>query len=158
MIQRIQTVYLALAIILLSIVSVGPTLFSFLNETSRFTFSSYGITEYAIEDGAILSTSSFPIFVGTISLVLLCFLCLMSYKNLARQFKLSRMIFMIYFLSLITMVLLASFGDTMIEAETSSRELGLGFILFVAGFPFVFLANISVKRDKKLLESLDRLR
>lgn len=158
MIQRIQTVYLAIAIILLSIVSVGPTLFSFVNETSRFTFSSYGITEYSVEGGKILSTSMFPIFVGTIALVLLCFLCLMSYKSLARQHKLSRMIFMIYFLSLITMVLLASFGNTMIDDETKTRELGLGFFLFVIGFPFVFLANISVKRDKKLLESLDRLR
>lgn len=158
MIQRVQTVYLAITIILLSIVSVGPTLFSFVNETSRFTYSSYGITEYSVVDGKMIESSFFPIAVGLISLVLLCFVCLMSYKNLARQHKLSRTIFYIYFLSLVTMILLASFGNTMLDAETQSRELGVGFFLFVIGFPFVFLANIGIKRDKKLLESLDRLR
>jgi len=36
--------------------------------------------------------------------------------------------------------------------------MGLGFILFVAGFPFTFLANTGIKRDRNLLKSLDRLR
>lgn len=158
MIQRIQTVYLAIAIILLSIVSVGTTFFSFVGEQSKFTFSSYGITEYSLETGKVISSQTFPLFIGTIALVLLSFICLMSYKNLARQHKLGRSIFYIYFLALISVVLLASLGDKMIDTETNARELGLGFILFVAGFPFTFLANAAIRRDKKLLESLDRLR
>ena len=47
MIQRVQTLYLAIMIILLSIVTFGSTLFSFVNEISRFEYSSYGIVEYA---------------------------------------------------------------------------------------------------------------
>ncbi len=75
-----------------------------------------------------------------------------------RQFKLGRMVFGIYFLMLVSVILLSSFGDYLIDTETTSREMGLGFILFVAGFPFTFLANTGIKRDKQLLESLDRLR
>ena len=158
MIQRIQTVYLAITIILLSIVTVGSTLFSFVNETSRYTFSSYGITNYSLEDGHMISTKTFPIFVGTIALVLLCFLAIMSYKNLARQFKLGRTIFYLYFVLLVSVLVLSFYGDAMINAETDKRELGIGFYLLVAGFPFTFLSNTAIKRDKKLLESLDRLR
>jgi len=158
MIQRVQTLYLSIAIILLSFVTVGTTIFSFTNYTSRFSFSSYGITEYSIESGKIVSTKFFPIFIGLIALVLLCFICLMSYKNLKRQYKLGRTVFYIYFLMLVSMILLATFGSKMIGKEDMIREMGLGFFLFVAGFPFTFLANIGIKRDKQLLDSLDRLR
>ena len=158
MIQRVQTLYLSIAIILLSFVTVGTTIFSFTNYTSRFAFSSYGITEYSIESGKIVSTKFFPIFIGLIALVLLCFICLMSYKNLKRQYKLGRTVFYIYFLMLVSMILLATFGSKMIGKEDMIREMGLGFFLFVAGFPFTFLANIGIKRDKQLLDSLDRLR
>lgn len=158
MIQRVQTLYLSIAIILLAIVTFGSDLFSFLNETSRFAFNSYGIIEHDVNTGAVVDTTTFPFFIGTIALILLCFLCIMSYKNVNRQFKLGRMIFGIYFLMLITIVVLSYFGDSLIDTETSSREMGLGFILFVAGFPFTFLANTGIKRDKQLLDSLDRLR
>ena len=42
--------------------------------------------------------------------------------------------------------------------DETKRELGLGFFLFVLGFPFCFLAQLGIKRDKKLLDSLNRLR
>lgn len=158
MIQRVQTLYLAIMVVLLSFVTFGSTLFSFVNETSRFEFSSYGIVEYAKSDGHILSTENFPFFIGTSALILLGFLALMSFKNLDRQFKLGRMVFFIYFAMLISVIVLATFGDAMLDVETDRREMGLGFFLFVAGFPFSFLANTGIKRDKKLLDSLDRLR
>ena len=157
MIQRIQTLYLAILILLVSIVSTGTSLFSFISETSKFTFSSFGITEYSL-DGKFIQTETFPIFVGTIALVLLSFLCLMSYKNINRQFKLGRLVFFIYFLSLLSIFLLSVFGDRLLDISSSSREMGVGYFLFIAGFPFSFLANIGIKRDKKLLDSLDRLR
>ena len=158
MIQRIQTLYLAIAIIFLSLVTFGSTLFSFLSESSRFSFSSYGITEYSIENDSVLGTSSFPFYLGTGALILLCFLCVMSYKNLKRQFKLGRLVFGLYFLMLIVVILLSIFGDKLIDVETLTRENGLGLFLFIAGFPFTFLANTGIKRDKQLIDSLERLR
>lgn len=157
MIQRIQSVYLLLLMIVLSVVSVGAELFSFVSETTRFTFSSFGITSYSLE-GKVLEHKSIPVYIGLIALILLCFLCLMAYKNLGRQFKLGRTIFLLYFIMTVSMILLAVLGDSMVEGENLKRELGLGFYLFVAGLPFSFMANTGIKRDKKLLDSLDRLR
>lgn len=158
MIQRVQTIYLSIAIILLSIVTFGSTFFSFLSETTRYSFSSYGITEYSVQTNKVTDTSSFPFYLGTGALILLCFLCIMSYKNLKRQFKLGRLIFGVYFLMLLIVILLSIFGNQLIDAETANRENGLGLFLFVAGFPFTFLANTGIKRDKELISSLDRLR
>ncbi|MFK7784566.1 MAG: DUF4293 family protein [Crocinitomicaceae bacterium] len=53
---------------------------------------------------------------------------------------------------------MAFFGDNLIEGEELKRELGLGFYLFVVGLPFSFLANVGIKRDKRLLDSIDRIR
>ncbi|MDG1657867.1 MAG: DUF4293 domain-containing protein [Crocinitomicaceae bacterium] len=158
MIQRVQTLYLGLAIIMLSVVTFGVTLFSFVNETSRFSFNAYGILETNIKTGEKIGFESFPLYIGTIALSLLCVIAIMSYKNLARQYKLGRTIFGLYFISLVGILVLSIYGDSMIEAKTTAREMGLGFFLFVAGFPFTFLANTGIKRDKRLLESLDRLR
>lgn len=82
----------------------------------------------------------------------------MAFKNLNRQFKLGRIIFGIYFLMLLSIIALAVFGNHLLDVETTGREMGLGFFLFVIGFPFTFLANTGIKRDKKLLESVDRIR
>lgn len=158
MIQRIQSLYLVIVIILLSIVTTGVDLFSFLNEKSRFAFNSYGITEYSIETGEAIGKQFFPMFIGFIALVMLAFLCLMSYKNLARQLQLGRMVFYLYFMSLIGVLAISGVGEGLLDVETDKREMSVGFILFVAGFPFTFLANIGIKRDKKLLDSLNRLR
>lgn len=157
MIQRIQTIYLILVMLLLSAVAVGTELFSFVSETERFTFTSFGIST-SNEAGKLVHQQHIPIYVGLIALILLAFICMMSYKNLKRQFKLGRTVFYIYILMFISLLMMAFFGDKLVEVEHLKRELGLGFYLFVAGMPFSFLANTGIKRDKNLLASLDRIR
>ena len=158
MIQRVQNLYLVIMISLLSIVTFGSPLFIFVNDISRFEFSSYGIIEYSVDGGVILENKFYPFFIATISLILIGFLTLMSFKNLERQFKLGRLVFFTYFFILISVIILSIFGDSLLNSSINYREMGLGFFLFVSGFPFSFLANTRIKRDKKLLDSLYRLR
>ena len=61
-------------------------------------------------------------------------------------------------LGVIGVLVLTMIGEQLIGTKLDAREMGLGFILFIAGFPFTFLANLGIKRDKRLLDSLDRLR
>lgn len=156
--QRVQTLYLGITLILLGIVSTGMSLFSFVGESSKYTFNAFGITTYDLKSGAISEHESMPIVIGLIALALLCFICIMSFKNLPRQFKLGRTIFFLYFLGLVGIIILSSLGDGMIDEANTKRELGIGFYLFILGFPFTFLANVGIKKDKRLLDSLDRLR
>jgi len=156
--QRVQTLYLGITIILLGVVSSGITLFSFVGESNRYTVNSFGITTTDLQSGQALEHQNMPMMIGTIALALLCFVCIMSFKNLKRQFKLGRTIFGLYFVSVIGIILLSFFGDSLIGEEGMKRELSVGFYLLIAGFPFTFLANVGIKRDKRLLDSLDRLR
>ncbi len=157
MIQRIQSVYLGITIILLSIVTLGSPFYTFVGEEFRYAFSSYGIQKYDLEN-QLVSTTNFPIYLGLIALIMLCLITLFSYKNLKKQFKLGRTIFGIYFMMLLSLIAFAYLGENFLPGGDYKREMGLGFLFFVLGFPFTFLANIGIKRDKNLLESIDRLR
>lgn len=131
---------------------------SFVGESDKYVINSFGITTQNAQTGEAIEHEMMPMMVGTIALALLCFVCIMSYKNLNRQFKLGRTIFLLYFVSVVGVILLSFLGDGMIEESDVKRELGIGFYLFVAGLPFSFLANVGIKRDKRTLDSLNRLR
>lgn len=157
--QRVQTVYLGITIILLGIVSAGVTILSFVGKSNRYVVNAFGITTENAQTGEAMEHQMMPMMVGTIALALLCFLAIMSYKNIERQFKLGRTVFFLYFVSVVGVILLSFFGDGLIDDPAGvRRELGLGFYLFVAGLPFSFLANVGIKRDKRTLDSLNRLR
>lgn len=158
MLQRIQTVYFSIVIVLLSFVTFGVELFTFISDSSKYVISSYGIEQYSIESNELISHKAYPVYISTIALILLSFLALMSYKKLNRQFKLGRMVFGIYFLLVILLVTSTFMGESIVGSEIISRQMGLGFFLFICGFPFTFLANTGIKRDKNLLDSLERLR
>lgn len=160
MIQRIQTVYLAIAMILLSIVATGSEVFRFVGDTVFFKFNSFGIERFQVDspNGKSEMVQSYPLYISLILLVMLLFVTLMGYKNLKRQLKLARMVFFVYLILVVGLIIFSSIGLNSLTNEPLKRELGLGFFLFIAGLPFVFLANISIKRDKNLIDSLNRLR
>jgi NAD/NADP transhydrogenase beta subunit len=158
MIQRIQTVYLAISMILLSIVAAGSEVFRFAGETVYFKFNSFGIQQFSMANKKSEVIQSYPLYLSLIVLVMYLFVALMAYKNLKRQLKLVRIAFYIYLLFVVGLLIFSSIGSADLSVEPLKRELGLGFFLFIAGLPFVFLANLSIKRDKKLIDSLNRLR
>ena len=160
MIQRIQTIYLAVSMILLSIVATGSEVLRFVGNDSYFVFNSFGISQYAnaSTSGKAEVVDAYPFYISLIAIVLLLFITLMAYKNLSRQLKLVRIVFFLYLLLTIALVVFSFIGENQFEGGPFKRELGLGYLLFVLGLPFVFLANISIKRDKGLIDSLNRLR
>lgn len=158
MIQRIQTLYLAIVIILLSIVTTGSTIFRFVTDSTIYKFNAFGFNGYDKASDKLTELNSYPLYISTIALVLLAFITLMSYKNLAKQLKLARTTFFIYLMLTIGMVIFSFAGGDAFISEPFKRELGTGYILFVAGLPFTFLANLAIKRDKALIDSLNRLR
>ncbi|MES2589668.1 MAG: DUF4293 domain-containing protein [Bacteroidota bacterium] len=154
MIQRIQTVYLLITIICLSIVTFGVSIFRFETENGSTILSSFGLQEFDKANKSI-EISSYPYFIAPSILILLCVLTIVSYKNLKNQIKLIRVIFMLYFILTVALIYFAFMTDL---AKVSAPKLDLGFYLFSAGLPFVFLANLGIKKDKNLLDSLNRLR
>ena len=156
MLQRVQTIYFSLVIICLGVTCTGMEFFRFVKGTEFYSFSVYGIQKGMGND--LSMNKSIPIFLTVIGLCLFAFMTLMSYKNIKRQLKWSRALFYFYMLMVIVFLIYSSFGKGMFFKNNASQELGLGYIFFIAGLPFSFLALIGVKKDKNLLDSLNRLR
>lgn len=158
MIQRIQSVYLFITLICLGFVSFGTPIFSYLSTTMRYEIDAFGVTQTAEADGSFVDFDAFPGYLVGIGLMLIALVTLISFKDLKRQHRFGRMLFYTYFIVIASVIVLINFGSDRVAADISGREMALGFFLLVIGFPFVFLANTGINRDKKLLDSLNRLR
>lgn len=155
MIQRIQSLYLVLAIICLAIVTTGTAIFSHEGKDFLMVFSVFGIEKFDAAHKSI-ELISYPYFMSTSILILLSILCLLSYKNLKNQIKLIKIINTIYLMLILLLFLFLFFAKFSDNSQFPSLK--LGFYLLILGFPFIFLAYLGIKKDKNLLDSLNRLR
>lgn len=151
MLQRIQTIYLLLAIIADALMFILP--YARITVTESIEFSTSGL----IFEEKNLSTIPFALVSGV--LVAFTLIALLLYKNRVLQLRLGRLN---YILHLFTIVAIFFSVDQMLtkipNGEVALVEYGIGFYLPVAALAFLFLANRSIKKDEELVRSLDRLR
>ena len=151
MIQRIQTVYLAIAAIL-----------SMLLVFLKFALASVGDYELTdisinlIKDGVSESGSSFPI-AGTIMLGLfLTVYGIMQYKNRKFQVKLVQAALLV---QLAVGGLVFCYADLMVGmAESGSATYSPVLAILLVNLVLYFLAIRGIKKDDALVRSADRLR
>lgn len=158
MIQRIQTVYFILVMLLLSALLSGVEIFGFPTAENYFSYSVYGVQRF--KDASLLSKAEniqgSVLFYFVIAFVLFNYYVMMNYKNLKKQYRLARLALLIYLVGLLFVLLVGSLG--LLVPGALSIELGWGYYLSVVGLPFSYFAFKGVKKDKEILESLDRLR
>ncbi|MEN9742238.1 MAG: hypothetical protein RLZZ65_43 [Bacteroidota bacterium] len=160
MIQRIQSLYFILVMVILSALLSGIEIFGFTTSKRYLSYSVYGTQSFKSAANAPFGKSEHIdnslLFYFVIAFVLFIYYAMMNYKNLKKQFKLARLVALIYLISLVALLVVGSLG--LIVKGAVGIELGLGYYLCVVGLPFTYFAFKGVKKDKELLESLDRLR
>lgn len=158
MIQRIQTVYFILVMLLLSALLSAVEIFGFPTSKNYFSYSVYGVQRFknASQLGEAENIQGSVLFYFVIAFVLFNYYVMMNYKNLKKQFRLARLAFLIYMVGLLFILAVGSLG--LLVPGAVSIELGWGYYLSVIGLPFSYFAFKGVKKDKEILESLDRLR
>jgi len=155
MIQRIQSIYLFLAIVAAALMFFFP-LAEFYGD-SNFVLYVYKMNFFDPDPSIGLSPYFLMPLMGTILLiVLLSLITIFSFKNRKRQLLLTK-------ISMgLTMVLLAGyfFGYIGLLEESVGNPPKYQFASFmpVLVFVFMFLANRSIQKDEKLIKSMDRLR
>ena len=137
MIQRIQTVYLLIALI---ISGVLPYLFPLwtMSDGKEFHF---------------VSDSIYTILLGLTTTLTL--VSIMYFKKRQHQFVLNRLSII---LNLILLVLFV-YRSLNLSGETPAvSEKGIGMFLPIVAIVFLALANKAIKKDEDLVKSADRLR
>ena len=137
MLQRIQTVYLILSIIVSGILPFFIPLYTLSN----------GLNFYFMQN--IVYVTLFGLSI-TLSL-----LSILSYKKRQNQFVINRlnMILNLILLGLFVYRSLNLSGETVLVSEK-----GIGMFLPIVVIVFLVLANKAIKNDEDLVKSVDRLR
>jgi glycopeptide antibiotics resistance protein len=153
MIQRIQTVYLSLALLSLALMFAFKIAI-FKDEANEWFFSVYGLQpSNSVADGLIW----FPPFILNVVLIILLLVIITMFKNRKMQLMLGRLSYLLilgYFVLLYFWT--DGIADVLIPGGKVAYSVGVYFP--VAALAFVFLANRAIKKDEELVKSLDRLR
>ena len=142
MIQRIQSIYLLLVVLL----STGVT----------FTFKLWEVADKEVYALDLLSDQSFfaklvPVFF--IISALIAFIAIFKFNKRQLQFVLGRIIILIN-LFLLGILIYLSLN---IPGEVSSEK-GIGMFIPSVVILFAVMANKAIKKDENLVKSVDRLR
>ena len=157
MIQRIQSFYLIIVLVPLVILLTGPAIVTFSNAQTSILFDVFGLFSTSEKDNALKPILVFPFYLLDMALILMHAITLIKYKKLKSQLKWAQYGFLFYVImafALLTFVLVG--GELVIAEPIISPHIGL--FLFLAGIPFTFLAVQAIKKDKELVDSIDRIR
>lgn len=157
MIQRIQSIFLLSTIVLLVILSFGTPLLSFQSLDFKYVLSATSLKKINV-DGTLIQTDSIPFYFVSLALIVLTFFSMILYKNLKRQLSLVRLTTLLYFIAMVALGFMYFLGKYFTGEETDQVSFSFGFYLFISGFVLLLLASAGIKKDKKLIESVDRIR
>jgi len=141
MIQRIQTLYWSVAILLVIVV-----------------FLISNVIEFQIKGEVSSVKSSFIFIVLSLIFILSAVLSILNFKKIKKQLQFAKLTIIFSLFLAVYLVLIKFVGHNIYGFEISTIKLDVGFYLILVTLPLSFLAYSGVKRDKNLLDSLDRLR
>lgn len=160
MIQRIQSIYLFIALAIFIYFSAGASIASFQGNDIIYTLYSTNLISSTAHVGNA-DVSSQYYFIGSVVLAVWMIVVMFSFRNLSRQLSFARMgtFGMIVFLAIILSSVLIGSSITEDPAITyGNSSFGTGSYLLIVAFISYLLAIRNIKKDKKLIDSVDRIR
>ncbi|WP_158729116.1 MULTISPECIES: DUF4293 domain-containing protein [unclassified Flavobacterium] len=137
MIQRIQTIYLALVFIMTGVLLFFLPLWT-LNDGKAYYF---------------MQNQIYTIILGLSTMLTL--VSIISFKKRQNQFVMGRLNIILNMILLVLFV----YRSLNVSGETPAvSEKGIGMFLPVLAIVFLVLANKAIKKDENLVKSVDRLR
>lgn len=155
MIQRIQTVYFLIAALLVAATLFGTDLFSF--NQGEFVHA----TAYKLFRGTDIVGKKVDFWMLSLVQIIFALMIIFSFKMRHRQIFLGWILLVLNILSS-AWIVLGSVAEpmqcTMCNEGATNLSYGFVFYLHAAAFIFVFLGIRGVRKDKKTIDSLNRLR
>ena len=155
MLQRIQTVYIFLFCVVTFSAAFSPfASFVHQNEVIYFLYPTGWKSQYSIE-----GFNTYPFFASYLLSISFAILMLVNYKKRSKQLRFGKICYLFVLLSIVIMFLELSNGlENLEDVNNYTVKYLYGMYLLVASLPIIFLANRAIKKDDKLVSSLDRLR
>ncbi|MBR2476122.1 MAG: DUF4293 domain-containing protein [Bacteroidaceae bacterium] len=148
MIQRIQTIYLFIASVLMAITNFLPLLKFSVSEQETILFKTFGIGCGAI--------TTYPIAIIAILSAILLFISIFMYKNRIKQIKIASISLFLSIMFYAVFAIYLWYTKDLIEYTYTSVSFGL--ILPAISVILNILAVKAIKADERLVRSADRIR
>jgi hypothetical protein len=148
MLQRIQTVFFTVALILVLLPIFGISLFSLILNKSEITVDAFNV------QGTSFSQNHF-FWIILLPIILTLLLTIFSFKKRKTQLKLAWLSLILIFILTAWMLVAVFFNPYFADAE---KSIGLGFISLILSLPCIYFGIRGVKKDQALIDSLNRLR
>ena len=148
MIQRIQTIYLFIASVLMAITNFLPLLKFSVSEQETILFNTFGIGCRAI--------TTYPIAIIAILSAILLFISIFMYKNRIKQIKIASISLFLSIMFYAVFAIYLWYIKDLIEYTYTSVSFGL--ILPTISVILNILAVKAIKADERLVRSADRIR
>jgi glucan phosphoethanolaminetransferase (alkaline phosphatase superfamily) len=155
MIQRIQTVYLAL-IIVLYIILIALPIATFQLPDKTIIFKLFKTTIQTNAPSIPLVSINYLLIMLDALIVSLSLFCITKFKNRKLQIKLTGALYLIIALFIVTEYFLQESFLNSTDAVIKNYHIGTYFPIF--SLILVFLAQRNIKKDEELVRSADRLR
>lgn len=136
MLQRVQTLYLAVAFLLTGIL---PLFLNLWTTVAKVDIMAMDFLIYI----ALFGFSS-----------LLALISIFSFKNRQNQFVINRLNMILNFI----LIGLLVYNSLTLSGEAKVSEKGIGMLLPIFSIVFLVLANKAIKKDEDLVKSVDRIR
>jgi len=157
MLQRIQTIWLLLA----SLIILGLFLFPYVSYIDLVGLGKMILVsgEYGAVNNELVKQEGFILqIIGTIVLALIPLVIIFQYKNRKLQIKLIYVEIVLIFLFGVWLYFSASQTLSLINQSVDSKNIGVGIFLLPISIVFLCMALAGIRKDEKLIKSADRLR
>lgn len=159
MIQRIQSLFLLISVLILVVAAFWRNFFEFVTTTGVYHFNGQGVFKQTIEGGELESIVSFPVYMVLLLLAAFAFYILLRFKNLNKQLSSVKLLWGMYLMVLFGIAMWRYFfAAGQVTGEVLNHYFSYDFYLLVIGLPFVQMAMTYIAKDKKKIESIDRIR
>lgn len=155
MIQRKQTIYFLIGLILVLLPLLGTAFFSISTDAASIKLFSFDAFHSNIRSNAFEKKY---FWIGIVITGLFLLITIFSYKDRKRQITLAWLAFTLNVAVSFWIVIEAFSFKKLHNVEGSSLAIEFGFFIFASAFLFIFLGIQGVRKDKALIDSLNRLR
>ena len=158
MLQRIQTIYIIFFCAGMFTASFLPFASIVLENKTTYDFYPTGWESQSSLEGFKV----YPFYSGYLVAVAFGILMLVNFKKRQKQLRYGTLSYFFVLITLVYMFLEVSSTQKILLSDVSNSLQSINYsysmYLLVACLPFIFLANRAIKKDQKLVSSLDRLR
>lgn len=156
MIQRIQSVYLLLGVLICGMLFFFP-IAEYINDASSYVFDICGVKNITDEAQPEI-VNTLPVLIILIAVMLTGMISIFLFKNRKLQIRICSLNLLLLTALLAAIFLYSDKAETAIEQEGTITSFGFGTVVPIIALIFTFLAIRGIKKDEELVRSADRIR